>query len=136
MKIVGNLTAHGGHEMDHGEGSEDREDIELNRRARESFFIKFDNELASIIRNREDEGETWNVDRELKRLQKNEHYLKEMGLGPYFPRSIELMRGIVGHGGGGGSNGGRGGGGGGGEREMQGGHEGYERSGQVTPPRY
>ena len=150
VKIVGNLTSHGGHEIDEdgvsvdgagggAMGGEEREERDVNRRARESFFRKMDHELQSIIRAREHEGETWHVGRELKRLEKNEHYLKEMGLGPYFPGSIELLRGMLTHAGSGHSGGGVGGGGGGGGRggdQMHGAHDEYERGGQGTPPRY
>lgn len=99
VKLIGNLTQHGGQESP---DTMSREEITENQHARQQFFHKMDMELLDIIERRVDQRDTWEPQKELKRLEKNETFLKEMGLGPYFPDSIGRLREIVeqgGHGG-------------------------------------
>jgi hypothetical protein len=97
IKIVGNLTAHGGHEST---DNMTNEEVTQNRREREKFFVTMDDELVHCIEGRHDEREQWDMEREIKRMEKNEGYIKAMGIGPYFPKSLGLMRQLVSGGGG------------------------------------
>jgi len=108
IKLVGNLNSHGGLEASGAANGAADDEIEEDRRARGTFYDRMDTELVEVVRRRGQEGEDWPVMREIKRLEKNAAYLKNLGIEPYFPRSLDVMR----------------------EQER------YGSSGQGTPPRY
>lgn len=91
IKLVGNLNSHGGLEASSG-GSADGSDVDEDRRARAQFYERMDEELVDVIGRRTAEGEDWAVGREVKRLEKNGAYLKNLGIDSYFPRSLDVMR--------------------------------------------
>lgn len=98
LKLGGNLNSHGGLE------SGDEEDL----RERRSFYAKLDEGMVDVVRGRfRDEGDTWGVQREIKRIEKTGAYLRTWGVEPYFPKTLEVMRdgigGGMGMGGGGGT---------------------------------
>lgn len=104
IKLVGNLNSHGGLEATappapgHGGDGHDmpghsQAELDDDRRARHAFYERMDVELVEVVRRRSAEGEDWPVQREVKRLEKNGAYLKSLGIEPYFPRALELMRG-------------------------------------------
>lgn len=86
IKLVGNLTNHLSSGMGENKTSEQMEE---DRHAQEDFFHRIDEVLLDVTKQREP---GWNVGREVKRMEKNAEYLKDMGIGPYFPRTIQLMR--------------------------------------------
>lgn len=93
IKLVGNLNSHGGLEASGGgAGGASDDEIEDDRRARVSFYERMDTELVDVVRRRFEEGEEWPVAREVKRLEKNAAYLKNIGIEPYFPRTLQTMR--------------------------------------------
>ena len=89
IKLVGNLNSHGG--LEAGAGGTDAELAE-DRQARSAFYARMDEELVEVIRRRSAEGENWPIAREVKRLEKNGAYLKNLGIDSYFPKSLDLMR--------------------------------------------
>jgi hypothetical protein len=86
LKLGGNLNSHGG--LD----SSDPEDLA----ARREFYARLDGAMVEVVRRRfEEEGEesgSWNVGREVKRIEKTAAYLKNFGVEPYFPRTLDAMR--------------------------------------------
>ncbi|KAL1623015.1 hypothetical protein SLS56_008426 [Neofusicoccum ribis] len=81
LKLGGNLNSHGG--LDTG----DQEDIA----ARRDFYGRLDNAMVDVVRRRFEEGEDWPVSREIKRIEKTAAYLRNFGVEPYFPATLELM---------------------------------------------
>jgi len=95
IKIVGNLNSHGGLEANGAGGGgsmNGAEEIEEDRRARANFYDRMDGELLEVVKRRTAEGEDWPISKEVKRLEKTGAYLKNLGIEPYFPRSLDLMR--------------------------------------------
>lgn len=98
LKLGGNLNSHGGVE------SGDEDDL----RERRSFYARLDDAMVEIVRGRfREEGEGWGIAREIKRIEKTGAYLRQWGVEPYFPRTLDAMRdgtqagsGAAGHGGG------------------------------------
>lgn len=87
IKLGGNLNSHGGLDSTH------QEDVA----ARQNFFSKLDNALAGVVERRfEEEGGEWGVPKEIRRLEKTREYLRQFGVEPYFPRSLELMKREIG----------------------------------------
>ncbi|KIW06042.1 uncharacterized protein PV09_03218 [Verruconis gallopava] len=86
LKLGGNLNSHGG--LD----SSDPEDIA----ARRDFYAQLDDAMVNVVKRRfEEEGDEsagWNVSREIKRIEKTAAYLRNFGVEPYFPRTVEAMR--------------------------------------------
>ncbi|KAB8349775.1 hypothetical protein FH972_023789 [Carpinus fangiana] len=91
IKLVGNLNSHGGLEAA-GAGAGSDADVDEDRRARAAFYARMDEELVDVIGRRTAEGEDWALPREIKRLEKNGAYLKNLGIDSYFPRSLDVMR--------------------------------------------
>ncbi|KAI9718687.1 MAG: hypothetical protein M1828_006622 [Chrysothrix sp. TS-e1954] len=89
IKLVGNLNSHGGIEAN---GTGDDAEYEEDIRARSAFYDRMDDELVDVIKRRATEGEDWPVTREVKRLEKNGAFLKNIGIDSYFPRSLQVMR--------------------------------------------
>lgn len=82
LKLGGNLNSHGG--LDSG----DAEDIA----ARKDFYARLDTAMVDVVQRRFGENEDWNVQREIKRIEKTANYLKGFGVEPYFPATLDLMR--------------------------------------------
>lgn len=83
LKLGGNLNSHGG--LENG----DEEDL----RERRSFYAKLDDCMVEIVRGRfRDEGDAWGVQREIKRIEKTGAYLRNWGVEPYFPHTLDVMR--------------------------------------------
>lgn len=81
LKLGGNLNSHGG--LD----SADQADIA----ARRDFYSRLDTAMVDVVQRRFGEGEEWNVQREIKRIEKTASYLKTYGVEPYFPQTREVM---------------------------------------------
>jgi hypothetical protein len=82
LKLGGNLNSHGG--IDPG----DPEDLA----ARRDFYGRLDGAMVEVVGRRFGENEDWAVAREIKRIEKTAAYLKAMGIEPYFPATLDLMR--------------------------------------------
>ena len=83
LKLGGNLNSHGGLETG------DEEDLAERR----SFYARLDEAMVDVVRGRfKEEGESWGVGREIKRIEKTGAYLRNWGVEPYFPRTLDTMR--------------------------------------------
>lgn len=83
LKLGGNLNSHGG--LENGD-----EDDLAERRA---FYAKLDQAMVEVVRGRfKEEGESWGVPREIKRIEKTGAYLRNWGVQPYFPLTLDVMR--------------------------------------------
>lgn len=82
LKLGGNLNMHGG--LDSG----DPDDLA----ARRAFYARLDESMVDVVRRRFGEGEEWAVQREIKRIEKTGAHLKNYGIDPYFPNTLEVMR--------------------------------------------
>lgn len=83
LKLGGNLNSHGGLETG------DEEDL-AERRA---FYGKLDEAMVDVVRGRfKEEGDSWGVQREIKRIEKTGAYLRNWGVEPYFPHTLDVMR--------------------------------------------
>lgn len=90
LKLGGNLNSHGG--LENG----DEEDLAERR----SFYSRLDEGMVGVVRGRfREEGSGWGVQREIKRIEKTGAYLRNWGVEPYFPRTLEGMREGIGGGG-------------------------------------
>lgn len=88
LKLGGNLNSHGG--LENG----DEDDIAERR----SFYGRLDDAMVEVVRGRfREEGESWGVQREIKRIEKTGAYLRNWGVEPYFPSTLEVMREGGGH---------------------------------------
>ncbi|KAM0718367.1 hypothetical protein Q7P37_005437 [Cladosporium fusiforme] len=88
LKLGGNLNSHGG--LENG----DEEDLAERR----SFYSRLDDAMVGVVRGRfAEEGEGWGVQREIKRIEKTGAYLRNWGVEPYFPRTLDAMRDGSGH---------------------------------------
>lgn len=82
LKLGGNLNSHGG--LDSGDPAD--------AAARRDFYARLDTAMVDVVGRRFSEGEEWNVQREIKRIEKTAGYLKGFGVEPYFPQTLDLMR--------------------------------------------
>ena len=82
LKLGGNLNAHGG--LD----AADTPDLQ----ARRDFYARLDAAMVDVVRRRFAEGEDWPVSREIKRIEKTAAYLRNFGVEPYFPATLDAMR--------------------------------------------
>lgn len=83
LKLGGNLNSHGGLE------SGDEDDLAERR----SFYGRLDGAMVDVVRGRfREEGESWGVGREIKRIEKTGAYLRNYGVEPYFPQTLDEMR--------------------------------------------
>ncbi|KAF2260740.1 hypothetical protein CC78DRAFT_387002 [Lojkania enalia] len=82
LKLGGNLNSHGG--LDSGDSAD--------LAARRDFYSRLDSAMVDVVRRRFGEAEDWNVQREMKRIEKTALYLKNYGIEPYFPATLDLMR--------------------------------------------
>ena len=83
LKLGGNLNSHGG--LDSG----DPADVQ----ARRDFYAQLDTAMVDVVRRRVHENEDWPVMREIKRIDKTAAHLKIYGIEPYFPKTLDCMRG-------------------------------------------
>lgn len=75
LKLGGNLNSHGG--LENG----DEEDLAERR----SFYARLDDAMVDVVRGRfKEEGDSWGVQREIKRIEKTGAYLRNWGVEPYF----------------------------------------------------
>ncbi|KAI9817835.1 MAG: hypothetical protein M1827_000954 [Pycnora praestabilis] len=81
LKLGGNLNSHG---LESSEGG----DVASRR----DFYARLDNVMVEVVRRRFQEGEEWQVAREVSRMEKTESYLRGFGVDSYFPMSLEIMR--------------------------------------------
>lgn len=91
IKLVGNLNSHGGVDRDNTGSATDAE-LEDDRRARADFGDRMDEELIDVVRRRNAEGEQWDVQKEVRRFERNAAYLKNIGFESYFPRTLEVLK--------------------------------------------
>ncbi|OQO02608.1 hypothetical protein B0A48_12136 [Cryoendolithus antarcticus] len=90
LKLGGNLNSHGGLEAG------DQEDIA----ERTAFYARLDGAMEGVVQGRfREEGDSWGVQREIKRIEKTGAYLRNWGVEPYFPRTLSVMREVGGGGG-------------------------------------
>jgi len=82
LKLGGNLNSHG--------GLDTSDPVDLA--ARRDFYGKLDSAMVDVVRRRFAENEDWPVQREIKRIEKTAAYLKNFGIEPYFPSTLEAMR--------------------------------------------
>jgi hypothetical protein len=82
LKLGGNLNSHGG--LD----TSDAADLA----ARRDFYAKLDTAMVDVVRRRFQENEEWPVSREIKRIEKTAAYLRNFGVEPYFPATLDAMR--------------------------------------------
>jgi hypothetical protein len=82
LKLGGNLNSHGGID------SADSNDIA----ARHDFYQRLDNAMVDVVTRRFGEGEEWSVQREIKRIEKTAGYLKQFGVEPYFPQTLDALK--------------------------------------------
>jgi len=88
LKLGGNLNSHGG--LENG----DEEDLAERR----SFYSRLDDAMVGVVRGRfAEEGDGWGVQREIKRIEKTGAYLRNWGVEPYFPHTLDAMRDGSGH---------------------------------------
>jgi hypothetical protein len=82
LKLGGNLNSHGG--LD----SNDSVDLASRR----DFYAKLDSAMVDVVNRRFQENEDWLVAREIKRIEKTAAYLRNFGVEPYFPLTLDAMR--------------------------------------------
>lgn len=113
IKLVGNLNSHGGVEANR-EMANDAE-IAEDSRARQDFYERMDHELIEVVHKRAQEGENWDVQKEIRRFERNAAFLKNLGIDTYFPHALDTMK-----------------------QEASGGYSagGAAQSGQTSSPRY
>lgn len=83
LKLGGNLNSHGG--LENG----DEDDI----MERKSFYGRLDEAMVDVVNGRfREEADSWGVQREIKRIEKTGAYLRNWGVEPYFPKTLDVMR--------------------------------------------
>jgi hypothetical protein len=87
LKLGGNLNSHGGVDP-HAETEEASADLA----ARRGFYGKLDKAMVEVVNRRFEENEEWAVHREIKRIEKTAAYLRNFGIEPYFPGTLEAMK--------------------------------------------
>lgn len=91
LKLGGNLNSHGG--LENGD--------EADLAERRSFYARLDEAMVDVVAGRfKEEGDSWGVAREIKRIEKTGAYLRNWGVEPYFPQTLDVMREESGAGGG------------------------------------
>lgn len=89
LKLGGNLNSHGG--LENG----DEDDISERR----AFYGRLDDAMVEVVKGRfREEGDSWGVQREIKRIEKTGAYLRNWGVEPYFPHTLGVMKDGNGHG--------------------------------------
>ena len=87
LKLGGNLNSHGGLDPT-ANTAEAAADIS----ARRDFYARLDTAMVEVVRRRFQEGEDWPIGREIKRIEKTAAYLRNYGIDPYFPATLDAMR--------------------------------------------
>jgi hypothetical protein len=87
LKLGGNLNSHGGLDP-----SADTTEAAADLAARREFYAKLDTAMVDVVKRRFQEGEDWPVQREIKRIEKTAAYLRNFGIEPYFPTTLDAMR--------------------------------------------
>jgi hypothetical protein len=82
LKLGGNLNSHGG--LDNSDAAD--------LAARRDFYAKLDQAMVEVVQRRFQENEEWPVSREIKRIEKTAAYLRNFGVEPYFPSTLDAMR--------------------------------------------
>jgi len=85
LKLGGNLNSHGS--LD----TSDTNDIT----ARREFYTRLDEAMVAVVRRRIEEDGDWattGITREIKRIEKTAAYLRNFGIEPYFPETLDEMR--------------------------------------------
>jgi len=85
LKLGGNLNSHGS--LD----TSDTNDIA----ARREFYTRLDEAMVAVVRRRIEEDGDWattGITREIKRIEKTAAYLRNFGIEPYFPETLDEMR--------------------------------------------
>lgn len=99
LKLGGNLNSHGlGSSGSGGDGDISAAEEAEESAARRDFFTRLDDRMVNVVDGRFKEGEDWQVAKEVRRLEKTAAYLRNFGVEPYFPRTLELMKSELGHG--------------------------------------
>jgi hypothetical protein len=87
LKLGGNLNSHGTLDP-----ATNNPDAAADLSARREFYGKLDTAMVDVVRRRFQEGEEWPVQREIKRIEKTAAYLRNFGIEPYFPATLDAMR--------------------------------------------
>lgn len=87
LKLGGNLNSHGGLDP-----SANTPEAQSDLAARRDFYAKLDAAMVEVVKRRFQEGEEWAVQREIKRIEKTAAYLRNFGIEPYFPSTLDAMR--------------------------------------------
>jgi hypothetical protein len=87
LKLGGNLNSHGGLEP-----SSNTAEAAADLAARRDFYAKLDASMVDVVKRRFEDGEDWPVQREIKRIEKTAAYLRNFGIEPYFPGTLDAMR--------------------------------------------
>ncbi|KAF2672710.1 hypothetical protein BT63DRAFT_134172 [Microthyrium microscopicum] len=87
LKLGGNLNSHGGVDP-----ATNTPEAQADLAARREFYAKLDTAMVDVVRRRFQDGEDWPVQREIKRIEKTAAYLKNFGIEPYFPGTLDAMR--------------------------------------------
>jgi hypothetical protein len=86
LKLGGNLNSHGTLDP-----SSNTAEAASDLAARRDFYGRLDTAMVDIVKRRFQEGEEWPVQREIKRIEKTAAYLRNFGIEPYFPATLDEM---------------------------------------------
>lgn len=87
LKLGGNLNSHGGLDT-----TANTAEAAADLASRREFYSKLDVAMVEVVKRRFAEGEDWPVQREIKRIEKTAAYLRNFGIEPYFPGTLDSMR--------------------------------------------
>jgi hypothetical protein len=88
LKLGGNLDSHGGLDS-----TRSAAEAAADLAARRDFYAQLDGALVDVVRRRFQDGEPdWPVAREIKRIEKRAAQLRNYGIEPYYPQTLEAMR--------------------------------------------
>jgi hypothetical protein len=87
LKLGGNLNSHGGLDPE-----SDTAEANADLASRREFYGQLDTSMVDVVKKRFEENEDWAVGREIKRIEKTAAYLRNYGIEPYFPTTLDAMR--------------------------------------------
>jgi hypothetical protein len=89
LKLGGNLDSHGGLDS-----TRSTAEAAADLAARRDFYAQLDGSLVDVARRRfQDPADAdWQVGREVKRIEKRAAQLRNYGIEPYYPQTLEAMR--------------------------------------------
>jgi hypothetical protein len=89
LKLGGNLDSHGGLDS-----TRSAAEAAADLAARRDFYAQLDGALVDIARRRfQDPADAdWQVGRDVKRMEKRAAQLRNYGIEPYYPQTLEAMR--------------------------------------------